>query len=236
MATARPDSCAARLRGPGHERLEWDRYFWGERNLHFALRLVELRRVQRAGARRGAAPPSSAVAGVDIFTHPPRRCCINRQAGVARLGGPLSPLYDRPFPNDLGRRHDGMICCCMAGPAPRAGRPILLTAPGCFSEGNARSSTVDTALRDFLLLCRDSPGPCRRESGEDRPEKHGILSALRCRNLLGPRHSATRWRDAFRASVAMPPKGSATGWERAGAPLDIKLPRASGHAANMDVA
>ena len=90
---------------------------------------------------------------------------------------------------------------------------------------------VDTALRDFLLLA-ETALDLAGEIGEDRPEKHGILSALDAAFLVLDTRDPME--DAFRASVAHAAERLRDGLERAGAPLDITL-HGIGHA-HMDVA
>jgi alpha-mannosidase len=202
------------------ERLEWNSY-WGGQNLHFTLRS---RFIIPEGWRNPALHLPLGVAG-DIFTHP---------EGLLYIDGRALASADRyhhtiDLSTDLadGQPHDLLI----HGWTGLTGWPPDPTDRSQLFLKQCSVIDIDRALQGFLTMA-ETALDLSTELGDNRPEKHAILSALDAAFLTLDTRDPME--DSFRASVAPATLRLLEGLERAGPPLDITL-HAAGHA-HMDVA
>jgi alpha-mannosidase len=218
-ATATPDLSvpACEAQGP---LLDWDSY-WGEQNLHFVLRS---RFTVPRGWRNPALHLPLGTAG-DIFTHPEALLYIDGRAVAS------ADRYHHTIDLDTaladGQPHDLLL-------HGWTGLTDWPPDPGDRSRLFMRECAVidiDRALQGFLTLA-GSALELSKELHDDRPEKHGILSALDAAFLALDTRDPMG--EAFRASVAEATARLTEGLGRAGPPLDVRL-HAVGHA-HMDVA
>jgi len=218
-ASATADPTVFACEAPG-ERLEWNSY-WGEQNLHFVLRS---RFTVPRGWRNAALHLPLGVAG-DIFTHPEALLYIDgkAQASADRYHHTVE------LPTDLadGQPHDLLL----HGWTGLTGWPPDPTDRSKLFMKQCSVIDIDRALQGFITMAETALDMCG-ELGDNRPEKHAILSALDAAFLALDTRDPMQ--DAFRASVAPATEKLMAGLERAGPPLDVTL-HGIGHA-HMDVA
>ncbi|MFN3143918.1 MAG: alpha-mannosidase [Paracoccaceae bacterium] len=218
-ATVSPDPVACADAVPG-ARLDWNSY-WGEQNLHFALR-------SHFTVPRGWANPALhlplGVAG-DIFTHPEALLYIDGR--VHASADRYHHTVELPATLADGRPHHLLLhgWTGLTGWPPDPSDRSRLFLRECSVVD------IDRALQAFVTLA-ETALDLARTFDDTRPEKHAILTALDQAFL------ALDTRDPmeaeFRASVGPATERLKEGLDRAGPPLDITL-HGVGHA-HMDVA
>ena len=218
-ATARPDLTVHACDAPGL-RLEWNGY-WGGQDMHFVLRS---RFTVPKGWKNPALHLPLGVAG-DIFTHP---------EGLLHIDGEALASADRyhhtieiPVRFADGLPHDLLIhgwTGLTGWPPDPSNRTQLLMKECSVIE-------IDRALERFLTMADVALDLCS-ELNDNRPEKHGILTALDQAFLTLDTRDPMG--EEFRRSVAPASAKLLERLEQAGPSLDIHL-HAAGHA-HMDVA
>ena len=213
-ATAPVD--AARL----GERLEWDSY-WAGQDVHFVLRTTFT-------VPDGWADPALhlplGVSG-DIFTHPEALLLIDGRAVASADRHHHLIDLDRHLAD--GRPH-AMVLRGWTGltgwPPDPSDRTRLFLRECAVVD-------LDRDLQTFVTLAETALDTARALA-DDRPERHGILTALDAAFLALDTRDPMG--EAFRAGVAPALATLRDGLAAAGAPLDVTL-HAVGHA-HMDVA
>ncbi len=218
-ATAKPDlsvfACDA-----GGPVLDWNAY-WGGQDLHFVLRS---RFTVPKGWKHPALHLPLGVAG-DIFTHP---------EGLLYIDGEAIASADRyhhtieiPARFADGLPHDLLIhgWTGLSGWPPDPSNRTQLLMKEC------SVIDIDRALEGFQTMAEVALDLCS-ELNDNRPEKHGILTALDAAFLTLDTRDPMG--EDFRRSVAPATAKLLEGLEKAGPSLDIRL-HAAGHA-HMDVA
>jgi alpha-mannosidase len=218
-ATARPDLSVLACDGRG-VRLDWNAY-WGGQDMHFVLRS---RFTVPKGWKHPALHLPLGVAG-DIFTHP---------EGLLFIDGATVASADRyhhtiEIPERFadGLPHDLLIhgWTGLTGWPPDPSNPTQLLMKQC------HVIDIDRALEGFQTMAEVALDLCS-ELNDNRPEKHGILTALDQAFLTLDTRDPMG--EDFRRSVGPATDKLLEGLEKAGPSLDIRL-HAAGHA-HMDVA
>ncbi|MDJ0860591.1 MAG: glycoside hydrolase family 38 C-terminal domain-containing protein, partial [Dinoroseobacter sp.] len=216
-ATVMPDLSRPAAESTG-QRLEWNSY-WGEQNLHFALRS---RFVVPKGWHNPALHLPLGVAG-DIFTHPEALLYIDGTPYAS--ADRYHHTIDLPAPDGLPHELllHGWTGLTGWPPDPADRSKLFLRECAVIS--------IDRDLQGFITLA-ETALDLSTEMNDNRPEKHAILNALDEAFLVLDTRDPMG--SAFRASVAPATERLRDGLAKAGQPLDIKL-HAVGHA-HMDVA
>ncbi|WP_224815389.1 glycoside hydrolase family 38 C-terminal domain-containing protein [Hasllibacter sp. MH4015] len=200
--------------------LDWDAY-WGGQDLHFALRS---RFTVPKGWKHPALHLPLGVAG-DIFTHPEALLYIDGQAVAS--ADRYHHTIEVPEKFADGLPHDLLLhgWTGLSGWPPDPSNKTRLLMREC------AVIDIDRELEAFLTLADVALDLCS-ELNDNRPEKHGILTALDGAFLtLDTRDPMD---EGFRRSVAPATTRLREGLAQAGPALDIRL-HAAGHA-HMDVA
>lgn len=200
--------------------LEWDAY-WGGQDLHFALRS---RFTVPKGWKNPALHLPLGVAG-DIFTHPEALLYIDGQAVAS--ADRYHHTIEVPERFADGLPHDLLLhgWTGLTGWPPDPSNKTRLLMREC------AVIDIDRELQGFLTMAEVALDLCA-ELNDNRPEKHGILTALDGAFLTLDTRDPMG--EAFRRSVAPATARLLEGLEKAGPSLDIQL-HAAGHA-HMDVA
>lgn len=218
-AVARPDLGVAACNAPGPT-LDWNSY-WGGQDLHFVLRS---RFVVPKGWNSPALHLPLGAAG-DIFTHPEALLHIDGQ--VVASADRYHHTVEVPERFVDGLPHDlllhGWTGLTSWPPDPTDHSALFLKECSVID--------IDRALEDFTTLAGVALELCQALD-DNRPEKHGVLSALDAAFLILDTRDPME--ADFRRSIQPATARLVEGLERAGPPLDIRL-FAAGHA-HMDVA
>ncbi|MEJ6395402.1 glycoside hydrolase family 38 C-terminal domain-containing protein [Gymnodinialimonas sp. 2305UL16-5] len=218
-ASASPDLSLKSCDAPG-ERLEWNRY-WGGQDVHFVLRS---RFTVPKGWKTPALHLPLGVAG-DIFTHPEGLLYIDGQAlASADRYHHTIELPDR-FADGLP--HDLLLhgWTGLTGWPPDPSNATQLLMKEC------AVIDIDRDLQSFLTLAEVALDLCA-ELNDNRPEKHGVLTALDAAFLTLDTRDPME--EPFRRSIPEAHAKLGAALAQAGPSLDIQL-HAAGHA-HMDVA
>lgn len=200
--------------------LDWNSH-WGRQDLHFVLRSQFS---VPSGWRNPALHLPLGVTG-DIFTHPEALLYID--------GVPVASADRYHHTIELSRdlADDQAHSLLLHGWTGHTSWP---PNPGDKSQLFLRECAVIDIDRDFqsFVTLAETALDLTSELGDERPEKHAILSALDAAFLVLDTRDPME--DAFRASVTPAYACLKDALGQAGAPLDVTL-HAAGHA-HMDVA
>ncbi|WP_306118051.1 MULTISPECIES: glycoside hydrolase family 38 C-terminal domain-containing protein [unclassified Roseitalea] len=218
-ATVTPDTSLCRGKAPG-DLLDWDSY-WGEQNLHFALR-------SRFTVPRGWQNPALHLplgAAGDIFTHPEALLYVDGRAHAS--ADRYHHTVELPAELADGQPHELLLhgWTGLTGWPPDPADRSRLFLKRCFVID------LDRELQRFLTLA-ETALDLTGEYHDNRPEKHAILTALDAAFLTLDTRDPME--EGFHASVGPATERLLQGLKTAGPPLDITL-HGVGHA-HMDVA
>lgn len=217
--TLPPASCPAAA-ATGGERLEWNSY-WAGQDTHFLLR-------SSFAVPDGWTEPALYLplgAAGDIFTHP--EALLHIDGRPVASADRYHHLIDLAPSLADGRAHDLML----QGWTGLTGWPADPTDRTRLFLRECAVVDLDRGLQDFVTLAETALDVARTLS-DDRPERHGMLSALDAAFLVLDTRDPMQ--DAFRASVAPALATLRSGLADAGQPLPVTL-HGVGHA-HMDVA